>query len=230
MHQVFISYSHEDQTVAERLYRDIKKAGHTPWIDTCDLQAGENWRYRITKVISECDYFLALLSKRSLSKRGFVQQELRLALEALQKFPVDDQFIIPVRIEVCCPKNLQLADIQWVDLFPDYAMGLERILVSMRDRTAMTSRGFFANVGIILPEDVSAWPDDHLFRFITSDLWPEAMNRAERDYENLDESGRRKIMFDRARDKLNDVAAKNGFADRLDRYWQTRNRAKTQES
>jgi hypothetical protein len=101
MSRVFISYAHDDYEVAQQLYRDLAAAGHSPWIDKEDLVPGDDWRHSIAEEIRSCKYFVALISSQSLGKRGFVQKELRLALEVLEESPIDHRFLIPVRLNDC---------------------------------------------------------------------------------------------------------------------------------
>jgi hypothetical protein len=83
----FISYAREDREIAQRLYGDLRTNLAQPWIDTEDLLGGQDWEPAITKAIQECSHFLALISSNSVNKKGFVQKELRHALELLQSFP-----------------------------------------------------------------------------------------------------------------------------------------------
>lgn len=80
--------------------------------------------------MKESSYILALLSNQSVSKAGYVQKELKEALEWLEQMPPSKIFLIPVRIEECEPENEQLHEIQWVDLFPEenYGAGFQKIL------------------------------------------------------------------------------------------------------
>ena len=130
--RIFISYGREDLETAKRLYNDLKGAGLEPWIDDVDLAPGQNWRQTINRAIKESRYVLTLLSSESLSKRGYVQKELKTALDVLDEFPPDDIFVIPVRIDDCKPLDERLESLHWVDLFPSYKDGLERILRTFR--------------------------------------------------------------------------------------------------
>lgn len=130
--KVFISYAREDQEVAERIYRDLSKSGVQVWIDSHSLLPGQNWKLEIEKAIQESNYFLALLSSNSLSKRGYVQKELRKALNVLDEFPDTEIFLIPVRLDNCEPSHPRLAHIHRVDLFPLYEDGFSKILKVLR--------------------------------------------------------------------------------------------------
>jgi hypothetical protein len=66
-----------------------------------------------------------------VSKTGFVQNELRQALEILDSVPPGKIFIVPVRLDNSMPRHEKLNDLHWIDLFPDYARGLKRIVESL---------------------------------------------------------------------------------------------------
>jgi hypothetical protein len=128
---IFISYASEDAGDARRLYDDLKSAGFNPWLDRENLLPGQNWRDAITKAIRECNFFLCLISSRSLTKRGYVQKEMKMALDVLDEFPDGEIFFIPVRLDDCKPINLKLTDIHHVDLFPSYEEGFKKILAAI---------------------------------------------------------------------------------------------------
>lgn len=126
--KIFLSYAKEDVNIASRLYHDLKQAGMIPWMDCEDILPGQNWRTTIRQVIHDCSFFLALLSSKSVSKKGFVQKELKIALEILEEFPESDIFIIPVRIDDCKPNDEVLEKLHWVNLFPSYEKGFHQVL------------------------------------------------------------------------------------------------------
>lgn len=126
--KVFISYAREDVEVAKKIRDNLQALGIQVWIDSDSLKPGQNWKLEIEKAIHESTYFLALLSSKSLSKRGYVQKELREALNVLDEIPFSDIFLIPVRLDNCMPSHPKLADIHMVNLFPSYDEGLGKIL------------------------------------------------------------------------------------------------------
>lgn len=127
MGRVFISYAHEDLEVAKKLYGDLKWLGADPWIDKEDLLPGQEWEREIGRTILESSHVLALISTHSVSKRGFVQKELRQALRVLEEIPPDQIFIVPCRIDNSQPTQGRLGALHWVDLFPSYSEGFLRI-------------------------------------------------------------------------------------------------------
>jgi hypothetical protein len=131
MSRIFISYAREDRDSAVRLSRELRQAGLAPWIDVQDLIGGQDWRLAVTEAIHSSSYFLALISKSSVSKRGYVQKELREAMDVLQQFPPGQIYLVPVRLDESVPTHQTLADLHWVDLFPSYPQGLRRLLISL---------------------------------------------------------------------------------------------------
>jgi len=89
---------------------------------------GLKWEPAIRKAIRESDYFLALMSERSSTKRGFVNTEINHALEVLYEFPDDRVFLIPIRLDNCDPPSDRIRDLQYVDFFPNWKEGFARVL------------------------------------------------------------------------------------------------------
>lgn len=129
--RIFICYARRDEELARRLYEDLKKEGYCVWIDVVDLRPGEVWKSRISREIQSSRLFIALMSKYSLSRRGYVQRELKEGIDVLREMPDDRIFMIPVRVDHCRPADPILAELNWVDLFPDYDRGYNRILESL---------------------------------------------------------------------------------------------------
>lgn len=128
---VFISYAREDRQWAERLYMDLRKQEVNAWIDVRCLAAGANWKMEIRKAIRTSRFFILLLSKASVNKRGYVQKEMKEAIDVLREIPSGEIFLIPVRLDSTEPINEELHELNWVDLENDYHGGLARILSSL---------------------------------------------------------------------------------------------------
>jgi hypothetical protein len=137
--QVFLSYAREDRGKVESLYQKLSDAGFNPWMDTKGILPGENWKLAIQKAIQDSDFFLACLSANSVSKRGFVQREIRDALNIWQEKLDSDIYLIPVRLEDCKVTE-SLSDFQWVNLFEEdgWARLVKAIQVGMERRTELT--------------------------------------------------------------------------------------------
>jgi hypothetical protein len=126
--RVFIAYAVEDRQMAERLFDGFTKHGLSVWLDRRKLLPGQDWPQRIEDAIASSDFFIACFSKRSVDKRGGFQTELRYALDCAHRMPLDDVFLIPVRLEECrIPARIQ-RETQYVDLYPDWRKGFASIL------------------------------------------------------------------------------------------------------
>lgn len=130
--QIFISYAKEDGAAAARLSETLKVAGFQTWLDQEKLLPGQHWSHEIKTAIKSCDFFIALLSSRSLTKRGFVQREFRQALDVIEELPEFERFLFPVRLDECSPENEVFQGIQRVDLFPQWEVGVNRLIQALR--------------------------------------------------------------------------------------------------
>jgi hypothetical protein len=133
--QIFLSYAREDEEKVENLYQRLSDAGFKPWMDKKDILPGERWKSSIQIAIRRSDFFLACLSANSVNKRGFLQREIRDALDIWQEKLDSDIYLIPVRLEDCkVPANL--CDFQWVSLFEEdgWTRLLQAIQVGMERR------------------------------------------------------------------------------------------------
>ena len=130
--QVFVAYTAEDFPRALRLCDALRKQGCAPWLDKEQLLAGQNWPEAIARSIEVSDVFVACFTRRSVAKRGMFQQELRHALECARRRPLDDSFLMPVRLEECCVPRSIADQVQYVDLFPDWDKGVRRLARAIR--------------------------------------------------------------------------------------------------
>jgi hypothetical protein len=145
MPEIFISYASEDRTSAERLYRELRSEGYDAWIDTQDLIAGSNWSVEIQRAIQGSQDVVIVLSVNSVTKLGYVQKEIRQALDALDEFPESETFIIPVRLDECNVVFERLKALQRVDLFPNWGDGVARIIAAIKRRN-LSPDGFIKPV------------------------------------------------------------------------------------
>jgi hypothetical protein len=128
---VFISYAHEDHEPARRLYSELKDKGLEPWLDKESLLPGQIWRDEIKKAIKNSRYFIPILSSNSVERRGYVQKELKEALDIFDKISSSKIFVIPVRLDDCHVSHRKVNVLHIVDLFPDWKQGFEKVLRAM---------------------------------------------------------------------------------------------------
>lgn len=133
MIRIFLSYAHEDLDKALKIYHALNSyPGVDVWLDKESLLPGQRWEQAIRQAIRSANYFIVLLSRHSVGKKGFYQREIRLALEVLDEYPDDHIFLIPARLEECELHFERLLTLQYVDLFPDWNKGISRIEAVLR--------------------------------------------------------------------------------------------------
>ena len=114
--RIFLCHASEDKKQVLAIYHQLKAAGFNPWLDKMDLLPGQKWDGEIRRALKSSRFIIIFFSKFSVSKRGYVQREFKLALDALEEIPDDQIFIIPVRLEDCrIPEAFR--HIHYVDLF-----------------------------------------------------------------------------------------------------------------
>ncbi|MCA9226744.1 MAG: toll/interleukin-1 receptor domain-containing protein [Planctomycetales bacterium] len=97
---VFISYAKQDEDKAEEIFQCLERAGTVPWLDKRRLVLGDDWEQEIKNAVLSADAVVVCL-RPGFDDIGFRQQEVRWAIEALQKRPPGRGFIIPFIIEPC---------------------------------------------------------------------------------------------------------------------------------
>lgn len=105
-----------------------------PWLDSECLLPGSNWKNAIDESIRKSDFFVAIISNNSVTKRGYVQKELKIALDVLNEIQSNDIFIIPLRLNECEVQESSLKSLHYVDLFPSWSDGLNKVRRSINFR------------------------------------------------------------------------------------------------
>jgi eukaryotic-like serine/threonine-protein kinase len=101
--------------------------------DEVDILPGQDWEREIRRALQISDFILIFLSRISVAKRGYVQREMKLALDAWQEVPEGTIHTIPVRLDDCtAPESFRRY--QWVNLFD--ATGFDRIVHAVRAELA----------------------------------------------------------------------------------------------
>ena len=145
--RVFIAYVEEDLSFAKKLYRAFEKSGFRPWLDKKQLMPGQNWPRAIETAIQTSDFFVACFSRWATSKRGSFHSELHYALFCAAKVPLDEIFLIPLRLDDCLVPNRISKQIQYLDLFPDWEAGVGRLMAVIRRQDESRKRKRLVLVG-----------------------------------------------------------------------------------
>jgi len=129
---VFLCHSSGDKSAVRNLYQQLLHDGFDPWFDKEALLPGQDWDQEIQKAVSHTDAVVVCLSRSSINKAGYVQKEIKLALDVADTQPENTIFLIPLKLEECeVPQRLHKW--HWVNLFEEG--GYERLIQSLRFRT-----------------------------------------------------------------------------------------------
>ena len=95
---VFLSYSSADRGLVVPYFEHLKSAGFNVWMDTA-IKGGQNWDFEIQQALKSASLIVCFFSKNSLGKRGYVQREIKLALDFASEKLESDIFLIPVILD-----------------------------------------------------------------------------------------------------------------------------------
>lgn len=122
--RIFISYSRRDAAFALGLQARLNDQGWGAWLDSEKLQTGQHWREEIVQAIAGCDYFVLVLSSKSIQSENVVKE---LSLAESSSKPILPLMIEPV--EIPDSMKYQLAGLQFVSLdCPALDDGLETLI------------------------------------------------------------------------------------------------------
>lgn len=114
--RIFLCHSSLDKINVRKLYSQLKSIGFKPWLDEEEILPGQDWSLEIAKAIRSSEIILVFLSNNSISQSGYMQRELKSALDLALEQPEGKIFIIPIRLEDCnVPENLK--KFHWLNLF-----------------------------------------------------------------------------------------------------------------
>lgn len=129
--RVFLCHASEDKEKVEALYQGLVKDGIDAWFDKKSILPGQDWELEIHQAIKNSDAILVCLSSKSTVKEGYVQKEMKMALDIADEKPDRTIFVIPTRLEDCeVPEKLN--KFHWADMFLDD--GYENLYKALKER------------------------------------------------------------------------------------------------
>jgi hypothetical protein len=131
--RTFICHASNDKPDARIVFDLLRLAGAEPWLDEKKLKAGVEWDPFIIRAVRESDAVVILLSRASVDKEGYVQKEIRVALEQAQSMPEGVNFVFPLKLEECQPPEKVMKY--------QVATRFEQILEALQDRARLKQRG-----------------------------------------------------------------------------------------
>jgi hypothetical protein len=100
--KVFLCHASEDKPRVRRLHQRLcKVANLDAWLDDINLLPGQDWDQKIQSAIRASNVVIICLSRNSIAKEGYVQKEMREALEVAKEKPPGTIYILPARIDDC---------------------------------------------------------------------------------------------------------------------------------
>lgn len=126
MPQIFISHSAKDRDLVQRdIISPLRENGLKTWYSTDNIKTAAEWERQITEGLKKCDWFLVVLSPRSVAS-DWVRTEVGWALQEKKGN------VIPVLIEECDPTELHLMlhSIQYIDFQQDIKKAQQKLLAT----------------------------------------------------------------------------------------------------
>jgi SOS-response transcriptional repressor LexA len=114
--KVFLCHSKDDKPKIRKLYNRLIAENFDVWLDEVKLIPGQDWDFEIKKAVRNSDTVIVCLSNSSTTKEGYIQKEIRFALDVADEKPEGTIFLIPARLEDCSVPS-RISRFQWVDLF-----------------------------------------------------------------------------------------------------------------
>ena len=107
--RVFLCHASQDKPIVRELYQRLLAEGWIdPWLDEEKLLPGQDWDMEIEKAVEAADVVIVCLSNDVVKKEGYIQKELRFALNIALEKPEETIFIIPLRLNNCfVPRRLK---------------------------------------------------------------------------------------------------------------------------
>ncbi len=140
---VFLCHASEDEKQVYELYQRLKTDGFEPWFNKENLYPGQNWHLEIEKQLKKSDAIIVCLSKNALDRQGYIQRELRKALDVAEEKPEDAIFLIPIKLEKC-ETPVQFNKWQFTNLFEKD--GYERVKYALQIRATQLKRAINSTV------------------------------------------------------------------------------------
>jgi hypothetical protein len=113
-HTVFVSYATPDRERISDYFEWLKDRGVEVWMDCQSIKPGQNWDFEIKRALDKSTMILMFVSRHSHSRRGYVQREIKLALDKLSEKLIDDIYVIPVLLDPEVEMPEQLSAIQYI--------------------------------------------------------------------------------------------------------------------
>lgn len=121
---VFISYSHSDEAIVNKLAAHLVKNNANVWVDTWELNVGDSILNRVQGALQDSSALLVILSKASVESE-WCKKELSAGL--MRELDEKRVVVLPVLVGDC-EIPLFLREKMYADLRTDFNRGLQNVL------------------------------------------------------------------------------------------------------
>jgi hypothetical protein len=135
--RIFISCSHKDNQIGQRLESDLKEQHVSPWIYIKHIKPGENWVKAIDRALLDADYVLGVVTENYLSSIGGDEAYVAIA-EGLRS---KDIKFIPLFF--CSLDNVQsviIKGIHGIDFTKGYPEGLRDLIGFLKSEESESAK------------------------------------------------------------------------------------------
>jgi hypothetical protein len=134
--QVFISYTKADQARVIPIYEFLICNGYpNTWIDCKKLLPGQPWDFEIKRNLKKSEIVIIFISNNTITKRGYVQRELKIAMSYIEEKLQDDIYIIPIMLDDDAKIPDSLTEIQYLNISSNDSLHLlKQALDTQRDK------------------------------------------------------------------------------------------------
>lgn len=129
--RIFLCHFSNDKPTVRDLYHRLRADDFDPWLDEEKLLPGQHWEQEIPKAVRNSDVVVVCLSKGSITKSGYVQKEIKYALDVADEQPEGTIFLIPLKLEECSIPE-RLGHLHYVNLYDE--RGYNRLIASLQER------------------------------------------------------------------------------------------------
>ncbi|MDR2947261.1 MAG: TIR domain-containing protein [Candidatus Adiutrix sp.] len=113
--QVFISYVREDKDLVLPYHDYLKDNGINTWMDIKKIKPGQDWKYLTETEFEKSALIVVFFSHYAHTKTGEFQSELKRAIKKLEKLPVGETCVIPVRLSDDTERHRDFAHLQEIN-------------------------------------------------------------------------------------------------------------------
>lgn len=161
MLNLFISYASSDRAFALRLAHSLTQLGHTVWVDTVAIQAGDSIPQCVTEAVEQADYLIVVLSKQSVTSAWCAAEwQAKYWDEVVRR----QTCVLPVLLEECAVP-LFLRPKLHVDFRADYAVGLAQLALTLYQASSALGRAELPlSKSALLSSESSVWYTDGVMK------------------------------------------------------------------